>query len=144
MPGGGDLLSPHLLRSLGQKEYEKRKGAALEIEQAIKELRDAGQHERVRDVVHYVAHDLAASPHPNVRKGALHALAGVAIGLRDDLPRFLPEILPPVLAAFCDPDCRVRYYACESLYNVAKARAAPHAAPPVAYTHLTLPTTPYV
>ncbi|KAG8456895.1 hypothetical protein KFE25_012685 [Diacronema lutheri] len=120
MPGGGDLLSPHLLRSLGQKEYEKRKGAALEIEQAIKELRDAGQHERVRDVVHYVAHDLAASPHPNVRKGALHALAGVAIGLRDDLPRFLPEILPPVLAAFCDPDCRVRYYACESLYNVAK------------------------
>ncbi|KAJ1622721.1 vacuolar 14 Fab1-binding region-domain-containing protein [Pavlovales sp. CCMP2436] len=121
MPGSGaDLLPPHLLRSLGQKEYDKRKGAALEIEQAIKDLRDAGQHERVREVVLYVVRDLAGSPHPNVRKGALHALAGVAIGLREDLPQFLPEILPPVLASFCDPDCRVRYYACESLYNIAK------------------------
>jgi vacuole morphology and inheritance protein 14 len=115
-----DLLPPHLLRSLGQKEYDKRKGAALEIEQAIKDLREAGQHERVREVVLYVVNDLAGSPHPNVRKGALHALAGVAIGLRSELPEFLPQILPPILASFCDPDCRVRYYACESLYNVAK------------------------
>lgn len=124
MPAGSEILPPHLLRSLGQKEYEKRKGAALEIETAIKELRDAGQSERVAAVVHYVAHDLAGSPHPNVRKGALHALAGVAIGLREELPRFLPEILPPILASFCDPDCRVRYYACESLYNVAKVARA--------------------
>jgi HEAT repeat protein len=133
--GDSDLLPPHLLRSLGQKEYEKRKGAALEIEQAIKELREAGQHERVREVVHYVSHDLANSPHPNVRKGALHALAGVAIGLREELPRFLSEILPPILAAFTDPDCRVRYYACESLYNVAKVSRVPSGWPPVRVCH---------
>lgn len=124
-----DLLAPHVLRNLGQKEYDKRKGAALEIEQAIQELRDAGQGERVDEMVAYIVRELAVSPQPNLRKGALHALAGAAIGLREDLPRFLPDLLPPVLASFVDPDCRVRYYACESLYNIAKvgrASCVPH------------------
>ena len=30
------------------------------------------------------------------------------------------EIVPPVLACFTDQDARVRYYACESMYNIAK------------------------
>lgn len=28
--------------------------------------------------------------------------------------------MPPVLACFSDQDARVRYYACESMYNIAK------------------------
>jgi vacuole morphology and inheritance protein 14 len=28
--------------------------------------------------------------------------------------------VPPVLACFADQDARVRYYACESMYNIAK------------------------
>ena len=37
----------------------------------------------------------------------------------------LPELVQPVLVCFEDPDPRVRYYACESLYNIAKiARGA--------------------
>jgi hypothetical protein len=34
--------------------------------------------------------------------------------------RYLEEIVPPVLACFTDQDARVRYYACESMYNIAK------------------------
>lgn len=33
---------------------------------------------------------------------------------------YLKEIVPPVLACFTDQDARVRYYACESMYNIAK------------------------
>ena len=37
----------------------------------------------------------------------------------------LPELVTPVLVCFDDPDARVRYYACESLYNISKvARGA--------------------
>ena len=37
----------------------------------------------------------------------------------------LPELVQPVLTCFEDPDARVRYYACESLYNISKvARGA--------------------
>ena len=34
--------------------------------------------------------------------------------------RYLEQIVPPVLACFTDQDARVRYYACESMYNIAK------------------------
>lgn len=37
----------------------------------------------------------------------------------------LPELVQPVLVCFDDQDPRVRYYACESLYNISKvARGA--------------------
>lgn len=36
------------------------------------------------------------------------------------MARYLREIVPPVLACFSDQDARVRYYACESMYNIAK------------------------
>lgn len=32
----------------------------------------------------------------------------------------MDDIVPPVLACFADQDSRVRYYACESMYNIAK------------------------
>lgn len=37
-----------------------------------------------------------------------------------EVARYLQEIVPPVLACFSDQDARVRYYACESMYNIAK------------------------
>jgi vacuole morphology and inheritance protein 14 len=33
---------------------------------------------------------------------------------------YLESIVPPVLMCFADQDSRVRYYACESMYNIAK------------------------
>lgn len=37
-----------------------------------------------------------------------------------EVARYLDQIVPPVLACFADQDARVRYYACESMYNIAK------------------------
>ena len=38
---------------------------------------------------------------------------------------YLEELIPPVLSCFYDQDSRVRYYACEALYNISKvARGA--------------------
>jgi vacuole morphology and inheritance protein 14 len=37
-----------------------------------------------------------------------------------ELARYLEVIVPPVLACFTDQDARVRYYACEAMYNIAK------------------------
>lgn len=33
---------------------------------------------------------------------------------------YLALLVPPVLSCFFDQDSRVRYYACEALYNIAK------------------------
>ena len=32
----------------------------------------------------------------------------------------MKNLIPPVLTCFYDQDSRVRYYACEALYNIAK------------------------
>jgi vacuole morphology and inheritance protein 14 len=41
-----------------------------------------------------------------------------------DIHDYLDALLPPVLQCFDDPEARVRYYACESLYNIAKVSSA--------------------
>ena len=38
--------------------------------------------------------------------------------------RYRGDLVPSVLACFSDPDSRVRYYACESLYNIVKVLRA--------------------
>ena len=83
--------------------------------------------------------DFAASHNPNMRKGALVGLAAVAIALGTEnmgaVPRegegagqqgggggagYTADLIRPILTCMSDTDSRVRYYACESLYNVTK------------------------
>ena len=40
----------------------------------------------------------------------------IALGPR--MGEFLGPIIMPVLACFDDLDCKLRYYACESMYNI--------------------------
>jgi vacuole morphology and inheritance protein 14 len=47
-------------------------------------------------------------------------IAAVNLDGGQEVARYLEEIVPPVLACFTDQDARVRYYACESMYNIAK------------------------
>ena len=56
----------------------------------------------------------------NSKKGGLIALAAVIIGLGRESYRYIHMIIPSVLKCFSDQDNRVRYYACEALYNITK------------------------
>lgn len=56
-------------------------------------------------------------------QGALLCLAAATVGLGEPNEKYLRQIVPPVLASFTDQDSRVRYYACEALYNIAKVSA---------------------
>ncbi|KAH9320795.1 hypothetical protein KI387_015434, partial [Taxus chinensis] len=52
--------------------------------------------------------------------GGLIGLAAATVGLASEAAPHLEQIVPPVLNSFTDQDSRVRYYACEALYNIAK------------------------
>ncbi|XP_026189935.1 protein VAC14 homolog [Cyclospora cayetanensis] len=76
----------------------------------------------VQKAVAALTTDFLSSPIANIRKGGLLGLA--AVGLAFDsggLECCLLLLLRPLLKSFGDPDPRVRYYACESLFNVLKA-----------------------
>ncbi|GLC41783.1 hypothetical protein PLESTM_001239100 [Pleodorina starrii] len=120
MVASDELLPTVVLRQIGDKLYEKRKLAALEVEQLIKRLAAQNDQHRIRLIIDKLIGEYAFSSQANHRKGALLCLAASAVGLGDPTEVHLRQIVPPVLASFTDQDARVRYYACEALYNIAK------------------------
>uniref|UniRef100_A0A061SJN4 Vacuole morphology and inheritance protein 14 n=1 Tax=Tetraselmis sp. GSL018 TaxID=582737 RepID=A0A061SJN4_9CHLO len=114
------LLSPQVLKNLGDKLYERRKVAALDIEQLVKRLVSNGETGEVHALIQKLVEDFARSPNSNQRKGALLGIAAVACGLTNQhINEYLPQVMPPVLESITDQDSRVRFYAVESLYNIA-------------------------
>ncbi|GLJ48313.1 hypothetical protein SUGI_1019740 [Cryptomeria japonica] len=114
------LLPASVLRNLADKLYEKRKNAALELEGVIKNLTAVGDHEKISAIINVLTNEFALSPQANHRKGGLIGLAAATVGLASEAAQHLEQIVPPVLNSFTDQDSRVRYYACEALYNIAK------------------------
>jgi vacuole morphology and inheritance protein 14 len=91
----------------------------------VRECLAAGDQSRISAILKLLIEDFANSVVPNARNGGLIALAAVAIALGSaQVAPFLPQIAPPILSCFSDQDSRVRYYACESMYNVAKVARA--------------------
>ncbi|KAF5301649.1 hypothetical protein FQA39_LY10696 [Lamprigera yunnana] len=118
-------LSPACVRALHDKLYDKRKTAALEIEKMVKEFANLSKTTEIKRLLKVLGQDFANSPNPHARKGGLIGLAAIAIALGKDTSLYTEELIFPIVARFSDADLRVKYYACESLYNVVKvARGA--------------------
>ncbi|KAH7118829.1 vacuolar protein 14 C-terminal Fig4p binding-domain-containing protein [Dendryphion nanum] len=114
-------MDANITKALNDKLYDKRKSGALELEGLIRDSLNAGDHDRIAKIVHQLCLDYAYAVHqPHARNGGLIGLAAASIALGAEVARYLEEIVPPVLACFSDQDARVRYYACESMYNIAK------------------------
>ena len=132
-------------RVLSSKHYSRgrlRRQRALRccrLERIVREAVADKQYDRIRKIVEQLCHEYAYAVHqPHARNGGLIGLAAASIALgsvcspllapksfhsdkiQDEVARYLQEIVPPVLACFTDQDARVRYYACESMYNIAK------------------------
>ena len=113
-------LTQAVVRTLTDKLYEKRKAAALEIEKQAKELIKSNNMAELERII-AVLEQLAMTPNGNVRKGGLIGLAATAIALgTKKAGAYAAQLLDPVLACFSDQDSRVRYFACEALYNIVK------------------------
>ncbi|KAI5855409.1 putative vacuole-associated enzyme activator complex component [Tricharina praecox] len=114
-------MDPSIQRSLNDKLYDRRKLGALDLEKTVRECLAHGDHGKVHTIIEQLCHDYAYAVHqPHARNGGLIGLAAASIALGSEVARYLDQIVPPVLACFADQDARVRYYACESMYNIAK------------------------
>lgn len=114
-------MEQSIQRALNDKLYDKRKVGALDLERVIRELAAGKEFDKIKKIIQQLCNEYAYAVHqPHARNGGLIGLAAAAIALGPDLARYLDEIVPPVLACFTDQDARVRYYACESMYNIAK------------------------
>ncbi|KAI5789980.1 putative vacuole-associated enzyme activator complex component [Pyronema domesticum] len=108
-------------RSLNDKLYDRRKLGALDLEKTVRQCLADDDHARIKAIIEQLCQDYAYAVHqPHARNGGLIGLAAASIALGPGVAKYLDQIIPPVLACFQDQDARVRYYACESMYNIAK------------------------
>lgn len=115
-------MDKSIQRGLNDRLYDKRKAVALDLERLIKQCVSEGQTDKINDIINQLCREYAYAVHqPNARNGGLIGLAAAAIALgQSEVANFLEAIIHPVLACFGDQDPRVRYYACEALYNISK------------------------
>ena len=136
------IFTPVLVRALGDKLYDKRKVAAHELEDAVRNFANAEEddvreksrstaslsltlmltmtQQKIIAILKYLQVHFVQSSNAHVRKGGLIGLAACGIGLGPKIPDHLEEILLQIIRLLVDQDSRVRYYATESLYNVSK------------------------
>lgn len=113
-------LTTPCFRFLTDKMYEKRKQASLEIEKLVRNYNQKGNSTEIRKLLRVLGKDLIESSNPNYRKGGAIGLASMAVGLAKDSSNYSVELVQPIVSSLNDQDSRVRYYACEALFNVIK------------------------
>jgi vacuole morphology and inheritance protein 14 len=128
-----------IAKGLHDKFYEKRKSAALDLEKQVitgrmvnlltalhylRLVRDChfnNEQARIDTILDQVTELFANSSHPlHVRNGGLIALAAVGIALGTDVAPYMEKFVKPLLVCFSDTESRIRYFAAESMYNIAK------------------------
>ncbi|KAJ1758232.1 hypothetical protein LPJ58_002898 [Coemansia sp. RSA 1591] len=115
------VIPAGLSKALADKLYDKQRNATLKIERIVLDALDADDEQKIYALVAELATDYATSEKESARIGGLVALAATAVALTHiNIRPFLPHMVPPMVSALSDGESKVRYFACESLYNVAK------------------------
>ncbi|KAG4303985.1 hypothetical protein PORY_002638, partial [Pneumocystis oryctolagi] len=117
-----NFIDDSILQGLQNRLYEKRKSAAYEVEKLTRECFNNNDTTRIKQIIDILCQDFiyGSSRVSNATFGGLIGLAAVVIAIGQDVAEYLEDIVPPVLSCFSDQEHRVRYYACESMYNIAK------------------------
>ncbi|CAH6721230.1 vacuole morphology and inheritance protein 14 [[Candida] jaroonii] len=114
------VLDASIIKDLSNHIYEKRKATAFQIESLTKSALARNDSQTIYNIVKELG-DLTVGDTNSARMGAITALGSVSVALGSfPIAYFLDDIIKPIFATFRDTDARVRYYACESLYNIAK------------------------
>ncbi|KAI0057608.1 ARM repeat-containing protein [Artomyces pyxidatus] len=114
-------MDPTIAKQLVDKMYERRKAAALDLEKLVRDCHLQGDERRIGQIVDQLIDMFTSVSNAlHVRNGGLIGLAGTAIALGVDIAPYMERFLEPLLVCFSDPENRVRYFAAECLYNIAK------------------------
>ncbi|KAJ2416815.1 hypothetical protein GGI10_000675 [Coemansia sp. RSA 2530] len=110
-----------LAKALSDKLYDKQRAATHKVERLVLDALDNDDEHLIYELIAELATDYATSEKEASRIGGLVALAATAVALTHiNIRPFLPQMVPPMVSALSDGESKVRYFACESLYNVAK------------------------
>lgn len=116
-----------LLKNLVDRSYEKRRLGQHDLEGILTEMNSKAQdnpgqtNQMIVNVIDRFNDTCVCSTKENWRIGGVIALATIAISLDKNAHLYLDQFLPLMLKSVCDQEARVRYYACEALFNTVDA-----------------------
>src|SRR6266576_2675423 len=97
------------------------KGSRMVLDRLVRECHQQGDERRIGQIVDQLSEMFSSVVNAlHVRNGGLIGLAGTAIALGADIAPYMERFLESLLVCFSDPENRVRYFAAECLYNIAK------------------------
>lgn len=115
-----NVLDTSIVKDLSNHIYEKRKATAFQIETITKQALSRDDSRTIFRVIEELT-ELCYNGPGSAKMGAITALGSVSVALGPfAIAYFLKDIVTPIFATFRNTDARVRYYASESLYNIAK------------------------
>ncbi|CAA9991046.1 conserved Plasmodium protein, unknown function [Plasmodium knowlesi strain H] len=86
----------------------------------IENVTNKYQNKKVISIINFLEEKFVQSIHPAERCGGLIALAFISITVDTQIKFYFSAILKLIISCVSDPDPKVRYYVCESLYNLCK------------------------
>ncbi|KAF3988921.1 hypothetical protein FT663_01515 [Candidozyma haemuli var. vulneris] len=114
------VLEPAIIKDLSNHIYERRKATAFQIEGFTKQALARNDSPTISKIIAELT-ELLDGVSTSATMGAITALGSVSVALGSfAIAYFLDDIVRPIFRTFKDTDARVRYYACESLYNISK------------------------
>ncbi|KAK9107881.1 hypothetical protein Syun_023892 [Stephania yunnanensis] len=102
------VIPTAVLRNLSDKLYEKRKNAAHEIEEIVKQLAMAGDHDKITTMMNLLTNEFTSLPQANHRKVILVLVFVSLIVLVDWIVKFVVLVLCFVPVFDCDLEL-IRY-----------------------------------
>lgn len=115
-----EILSKNIIRNLSNHLYEKRKATSLQIETIVKTYLSKNDSQLIFSIIKELF-NLIENGNNFAKMGAITALGCISIALGSfTVAFFLDELMKPIFVLLKSTDTRVRYYTCESLYNIAK------------------------
>lgn len=101
------ISSSSSLLSLGDRSYDKRKNAALEIEALIKVFQENSQTDQITAVIQVLSRTFSTSTNANHRKGGLIGIAATAIGLMQNTKVSIEHRTTYVLPTYINSNTRL-------------------------------------
>jgi vacuole morphology and inheritance protein 14 len=87
----------------------------------VRECHQTGDTHRIEQIMDQVVELFSNPVHPlHSRNGGLIGLAAMGIALGVDIAPYMEKFIEPLLVCFSDNESRIRYFAAESMYNIAK------------------------
>ncbi|OMJ89738.1 hypothetical protein SteCoe_8003 [Stentor coeruleus] len=116
-------IPAQVLKQLIDKSNEKRKQAGYDLQKILLVYTEKGNIQMIQSAIEMFKVDYIESSLEILKKAGLMAFSAISsiVIVSDEFLSLTPFLIYPVISCFRDNDCKIRYSAIETMYNISKS-----------------------